>query len=480
MITLRKLPLNFWECLIYGLLSAVIVFLLTKGGVTVSPDSLYYLSIAEIINTGKLTDSFIATWPPFFPMLIALINSFGFEAEESARIISVILYPTLVMVMFLLARAMAGRLVAHLTSISMLFFAPLLFVYSFCWSETVYITLSAFSLLTLDKFYRSTDVTGKRYLVWGAIFVGLAFLTRYVGVALFLAGFLIILLKKEVKVPADKIKTLILFSVIACTPLILYLMGCLYFKGRLPGYGHHVMPSLWENAISFFTTIYHDFLTFELHFASPHVIPYMVSWRPNISIHVLGNIAGIIFLILLMSYFVLKLFKGTIRNQIAPIAYVTCYSLFLILITTTWVPISMSTRFCSPIYPFVIVLCFSVVIGVCKSVARTRTKLPFWGASIFAVLFFWCIQVGSSVNVYMQMVPAETPMVEQGDITGDGIFDVSDLIYLSNYLYRGGPQPRPLQNANVNCDETINIGDMLYLVNYLYKAGPAPCNLADR
>jgi hypothetical protein len=70
--------------------------------------------------------------------------------------------------------------------------------------------------------------------------------------------------------------------------------------------------------------------------------------------------------------------------------------------------------------------------------------------------------------------------IEQKDITGDGVFDVSDIMFLTNYLYRGGPQPSPLQNANVNCDETVNIGDVVSLVNYVYKAGSPPCNLTNR
>jgi len=280
-------------------------------------------------------------------------------------------------------------------------------------------------------------------------------------------------------VSVDKIKSLILFSVIACAPLTVYLIGGLYYKGRLLRPGHHVMPSLWEKAISFFSTVYHDFLSFDLRFSDPNLLPYMVSWQSNISIHILSKIAAIIFLLLLMSYFLLKLFKETVRDQIVPIAYVACYTIFLILITTVWVPLTIATRFCSPVYPFMILLGFFVVIAVCKGVARRRTKLLFWGASIFAVLFFWSIQLGSTVNLYMQMAAPEAPMVEHRDITGDGIIDVSDLMYLINYLYKGGPQPRPLENANVNCDATIDMTDVLFLANYIYKSGPPPCNLAD-
>ena len=475
----RKLHINSWCCLVYGSLSAIVILILTRGGITLSPDSVNYLSIANMINIGRWSDAFVVTWPPFFPTLIALVNSFGFEGEESARIISVISYSTLVMLMFLFARATAGRLVAHLTSVSMLIFAPLLFVYSYCWSETVYITLSAGSLLVLYKFYESTDGADRGYLIWGAVLVALALLTRYLGVALFSAGFLIILFKKEVRGAADKIKSLILFSVISWAPLAAYLVGGLHYTSRSLRPGDHVMPSLWEKACLFFSIVYHDFLSPDFRISDPDLSPYMASWQSSLSLHILGYIAGIIFLLLLTSYLLLKLSKETIRSQIVPLAYVACYSVSLILITTVWVPLSITTRFCSPIYPFMIVLGFFVVVSVCKGVTRRRAKMLCLGASAFAVVSFWSIQSVVSVNVYLRTAPAETPKVEQGDITGDGIFDVSDLMYLINYLYKSGPQPRPLQNANVNGDGTINIADVIYLVNYIYRAGPPPCNLED-
>lgn len=471
----RKSNTNSWCCLVYGSLSAAVILILTRGGIILSADSVDYLSIAKMINMGRWSDAFVVTWPPFFPALIALINSFGFEGEESARIISVISYSALVMLMFLFARATAGRLAAHLTSASMLIFAPLVLLYSHCRSETVYIALSAGSLLVLYKFYESTDRQDRGCLIWSAILVALALLTRYVGVALFSAGFLIILFKKEVRGAADKIKSVVLFSMISWTPLAAYLVGGLHYRGRSPRPGHHVMPSLWERACSFFSIVYHDFLKPGFRISDPDLPSHMGAWQPNFSLHILGYIAGIIFLLLLASYLLLKLSRETIKNQIVPLVYVACYSVSLVLITTLWLPLSITTRFCSPIYPFVILLGFFVVVNACGGFVRRKAKSLCLGMSAIAVILFWTIQSVFSVNACMLMTPADTPKVEQRDITGDGIFDVSDLMFLINYLYGSGAQPRPLQNANVNCDGTIDIADVIYLVNYIYRAGPAPC-----
>ena len=472
--TFGKLHIDSWCCLVYGSLSAVIVFVLTRGGIALSLDSINYLSIAKIISMGRWSESFVLTWPPLFPALIALINSFGFAGEESARIISVVSYSTLVMVMFLLARATAGRLVAHLTSFSMLIFAPLLVVYSYCWSETVYITLSAISLLILDKFYKSTDVTSRKYLILGAIFVSLAFLTRYAGVALFLAGFLVVGFQRGIKLSAEKIKNLVFFSVIACTPIALYLIGCLHYRGEFVPSANLVVTSLWQNLNLFFSTIYRDFLTFDLRFQG-----HVASRQSGLPMLLLSQVAGLMSLILCVMYFLVGGFKKAIRNQAVPIIYVACYGIFIIIISTVRYRTFIDSRLSSLLYPFIIVLMFFVIIVVCKGVAQNRAKLLFRGLSVCAVFCFWSIQLGSTVDLHVPVTPPQAPKVEQGDITGDGIFDVSDLMYLINYLYKSGAQPRPLQNANVNCDGTIDIGDVIYLVNYIYKAGPPPCSLDD-
>jgi hypothetical protein len=61
-----------------------------------------------------------------------------------------------------------------------------------------------------------------------------------------------------------------------------------------------------------------------------------------------------------------------------------------------------------------------------------------------------------------------------GDANGDGLVDVGDVIYLINYLYKGGAAPDPLWVGDVNCDGQVNLGDVVYLINYLFKGGPAP------
>lgn len=108
-----------------------------------------------------------------------------------------------------------------------------------------------------------------------------------------------------------------------------------------------------------------------------------------------------------------------------------------------------------------------------------------------------------------------------GDVNGDGKIDLGDISALASFLYRGGPSPVPLANADVNgdcvineedyacmmqmqipefpcrvgctcilptveypCsqewsgdvnnDGSINVGDAVYIVNYIFRGGSVP------
>jgi hypothetical protein len=62
----------------------------------------------------------------------------------------------------------------------------------------------------------------------------------------------------------------------------------------------------------------------------------------------------------------------------------------------------------------------------------------------------------------------------KGDPNGDGEIDVSDVVYLINYLFVGGPAPVPLEAGDANSDGVVDVSDVVYLINYLFAGGPHP------
>jgi hypothetical protein len=72
------------------------------------------------------------------------------------------------------------------------------------------------------------------------------------------------------------------------------------------------------------------------------------------------------------------------------------------------------------------------------------------------------------------------PLCVRGDPNGDWIINVTDVVYLINYLFLIPPGPAPilLGSGDANCDGVTNVTDVVYLINYLFLVppGPPPCS----
>jgi hypothetical protein len=62
----------------------------------------------------------------------------------------------------------------------------------------------------------------------------------------------------------------------------------------------------------------------------------------------------------------------------------------------------------------------------------------------------------------------------RGDTNDDGFINMGDVIFLTDYLYRGGPAPLSLIHGDANSNGIVDIGDVVYLINYLFRGGPPP------
>lgn len=63
----------------------------------------------------------------------------------------------------------------------------------------------------------------------------------------------------------------------------------------------------------------------------------------------------------------------------------------------------------------------------------------------------------------------------RGDVNLDFQISISDVVFLVNYLFKGGPAPSPSYLGDVDCSGAVEVSDVIYLINYLFKGGPAPC-----
>jgi len=70
----------------------------------------------------------------------------------------------------------------------------------------------------------------------------------------------------------------------------------------------------------------------------------------------------------------------------------------------------------------------------------------------------------------------------RGDPNRDGKQSILDVVFLVNFVFKGGPEPFPYTLGNINCDFTsggvdiINIVDVIAVVNFVFRGGKAPCS----
>lgn len=79
-----------------------------------------------------------------------------------------------------------------------------------------------------------------------------------------------------------------------------------------------------------------------------------------------------------------------------------------------------------------------------------------------------------TTRIYISVV--EPQSYTCGDANSDDDVNVSDAVYIINYVFIGGTAPDPMASAEVNCDGSVNVSDAVYIINYVFIGGNAPCD----
>jgi hypothetical protein len=66
------------------------------------------------------------------------------------------------------------------------------------------------------------------------------------------------------------------------------------------------------------------------------------------------------------------------------------------------------------------------------------------------------------------------PIFHRGDPNDSGVIDITDGVYVLNYLFLGQKAPTCLESADANDDGRIDIADAIYLLSFLFIGGPQP------
>lgn len=69
--------------------------------------------------------------------------------------------------------------------------------------------------------------------------------------------------------------------------------------------------------------------------------------------------------------------------------------------------------------------------------------------------------------------PAATRFI-RGDANADGDVNITDGVFVLNFLFLGTTTPTCREASDANADGDVNITDGVYLLNFLFAGGPAP------
>ncbi len=237
-----------------GMLGAALILLRQINyGPGVGADSLLYISAAWNLAEGN---GFVNYWgepyidaAPLFPMAMAFLALLGLDVVDAAAYINAAAFgiTAFTTALWLRSRIQSRPLVAW-AGCACILSTALARSASGVMTDALFVSFTILSLFALDRFL---DTRQRSLLLMAAACAALACLTRYIGVTV-VASCLILLLMQRNMTFSSKAKNIAVFSVIAITPIGIWMLRNLLTLGELTG---KVYPTDFSLVSSLHTTV---------------------------------------------------------------------------------------------------------------------------------------------------------------------------------------------------------------------------------
>jgi|GEM_PF-121387 len=89
-----------------------------------------------------------------------------------------------------------------------------------------------------------------------------------------------------------------------------------------------------------------------------------------------------------------------------------------------------------------------------------------------------CAEASNSPQLAEVVLEIQSPYL-CCDVTDDQTVNVSDAVYITNYVFIGGGAPDPLESGDCTCDDNCNISDAVAIINFVFIGGYDPCDPND-
>ncbi|MBQ4439195.1 glycosyltransferase family 39 protein [bacterium] len=369
----KELKFFYIGSFLISLLSSYFIWLQTsKYGVDLSPDSIVYMKWAQNIldnGLGFIISNNDAKWPPLYPLIIAV-----FSKISHADIVSVARHFSCCLIFFtcflltLLLKKLSGKRFVSAIAFGLFipFSIPLNLVYSFAWSEPLFIFLLILIAFSIEK------TTYSRLVLCGFLSAS-AILTRYAGVTIVPAVCLLIFIQKSSL--TDKIKKCFCYAIIPTLIYITYIFRNYYFTKTLMGPRVASSTGLILNATRACATI--------------------ALWFSGRNFFV-ATLFILIFIIVILNHKkqIPSYFVKCSNIAIFSISFLVIYFIFIVISSTTTAYDPIDVRLMSPAFPFILITLFSAFV----SMDLLQQKTKFYYAGLLLYLFLISISVVTTIE----------------------------------------------------------------------------------
>lgn len=186
----KPLLASFLTFILISALGTFLILYATPQGLGLSDDSIAYIAGARsILNGDGYREAWLASnqpvthFPPGFSSLLALVGIAGLDPLRGTRLVNSLLFGLNIFLLGIIGWKMTkSQIAGFVLAVLFLVNYSLFRVHSTAMSEPLYVFLTLAPFLT---FYYYFELKQKRWLILTGCLVGLAYLTRYAGLALF-------------------------------------------------------------------------------------------------------------------------------------------------------------------------------------------------------------------------------------------------------------------------------------------------------
>ena len=211
----------------------------TPFGLGLRDDSFTYISgaqtFAESLRYGRVSPEHIfkpiTNFPPLYSISIAIVQMLGLNIFVAARYLNIFLFGLLILITgYGIFNITQSRVASIIGSLLVLTSEVLISQFTWALSESLFINLILIALLLLSFYIRKQGRMS--YLIASSIFLGLAFFTRYAGIAFILSAVITIILYRENDL-RYKVREAMLLLGVAIGPSLLFGLRNLILTGNL-------------------------------------------------------------------------------------------------------------------------------------------------------------------------------------------------------------------------------------------------------